>query len=608
MKHTCKKNAVKISAAIELLKEVDPASAEALSDCCNLTEKDLKARIPDASFAGKFRAWLKTQQDELDVVICPAPAHASEILTMNSELPEQSRILIIERDPLLAALLFIEADITSLIRKRRIILSIGESIDDASNKLVGLIDLPKEQGVAFCDINDTGKEWPDYQKMMIEVRDRMRLKLYNMATLIHLGPLWQHNITKNLPSIVSNPGVKALECTFEGKPAIVVAAGPSLNNSLQYIKEYKDQFVIIAVGTALRPLLQAGIRPDLVVSIDASYKIGAQFDKIDCSDLFLVASNIAFPQITDRFKGVFYGYTGGDPIGTWITRISHDTGTIMAGGTVTATAINLAVKMGCNPVICTGLDLCMAETGYTHANNSMYHGVKLPSDQLVAVPGNFRDPVLTTGQFYTYIEIISDYAKSRKDVCFLNATDDGAKLDGMRVIAPSDILDYASISPLTAYDKITALHKTAAPSGNIEKVRKEITSLIDLLSGVKEESLAGASLCNQVMIELKHPLSPHSEIIAKLEEIRVIEQRILDEAVSISFLDMSLRPIYFLLGAKFEVLDDERQKAITANKRSREMFEQIAGSAQWTQALLQEVLEKIGNTNDFDNQLGRKTA
>ncbi|MCR5105752.1 MAG: DUF115 domain-containing protein, partial [Eubacterium sp.] len=51
-------------------------------------------------------------------------------------------------------------------------------------------------------------------------------------------------------------------------PAIVVAAGPSLDKNMLKLKRAKNKAFIIAVDTAIRPLIQNGIIPDMVAIID----------------------------------------------------------------------------------------------------------------------------------------------------------------------------------------------------------------------------------------------------------------------------------------------------------------------------------------------------
>ena len=51
-------------------------------------------------------------------------------------------------------------------------------------------------------------------------------------------------------------------------PAIVVSAGPSLNKNIVELRKAKNKAFIVAVDTAVKPLVKAGIIPDLYVVVD----------------------------------------------------------------------------------------------------------------------------------------------------------------------------------------------------------------------------------------------------------------------------------------------------------------------------------------------------
>ncbi len=78
------------------------------------------------------------------------------------------------------------------------------------------------------------------------------------------------NTLKNLPAIASEGDVDALKGAFTDVPAIVVGAGPSLDRNLDLLRRASSRSIIIAVDTALRPLLTAGIVPHVVVAVDPS--------------------------------------------------------------------------------------------------------------------------------------------------------------------------------------------------------------------------------------------------------------------------------------------------------------------------------------------------
>ena len=78
------------------------------------------------------------------------------------------------------------------------------------------------------------------------------------------------NMLMNLGHYVTRPGIADLRAVAAGRPAIVVAAGPSLRRNLDLLADsgVRERFVIIAVQTVLKPMLARGIRPHFVTALD----------------------------------------------------------------------------------------------------------------------------------------------------------------------------------------------------------------------------------------------------------------------------------------------------------------------------------------------------
>ena len=77
------------------------------------------------------------------------------------------------------------------------------------------------------------------------------------------------NLFKNFPYLCEGYGVQELKNILpKDFPVIIVSAGPSLNKNIQDLKLAKGKACIIATDTAMKPLLNAGIIPDLFVIVD----------------------------------------------------------------------------------------------------------------------------------------------------------------------------------------------------------------------------------------------------------------------------------------------------------------------------------------------------
>jgi len=79
-----------------------------------------------------------------------------------------------------------------------------------------------------------------------------------------------HNIYANLTISMSAGAINDLKGGLQGETALLAAAGPSLQQHILFIREHRENMVLIAVNSALRPLLEAGVEPDFAVINDTS--------------------------------------------------------------------------------------------------------------------------------------------------------------------------------------------------------------------------------------------------------------------------------------------------------------------------------------------------
>src|SRR5688500_9262099 len=118
------------------------------------------------------------------------------------------------------------------------------------------------------------------------------------------GARYLLNTLKNLGALAREGDVAALAGAAPGVPAIVVAAGPSLDANIDALREVGEHAIIIAVDTALRPLLAAGISPHVVVAVDPTEANGRHlWDLSPCAGTYLVAEASLDPSAVEFFRG-----------------------------------------------------------------------------------------------------------------------------------------------------------------------------------------------------------------------------------------------------------------------------------------------------------------
>ena len=156
----------------------------------------------------------------------------------------------------------------------------------------------------------------------------------------------------------------------KGKTALNLAAGPSLNRSLEDIKRIQDKHLILAAGRNFKLLKQAGIRVDYLFSCEMFGWDKVIFDgltKEDCGDTILCFPPVCAPDTVAAWKG--------DKLITWDANAAEllDTPVFMMGGNSIAHHMyNFAAQiLQCDKIVLVGQDLAYTEpTGESHAKGS----------------------------------------------------------------------------------------------------------------------------------------------------------------------------------------------------------------------------------------------
>ena len=94
----------------------------------------------------------------------------------------------------------------------------------------------------------------------------------------------------------------------EDVPAIIVSAGPSLNKNIKDLKAAQGKACIIATDTAMKPLLNAGIVPDMFMIVDG-LKPAELFEHKDISKSAMITMTTVSKEPMDLHKGRKFFYT-----------------------------------------------------------------------------------------------------------------------------------------------------------------------------------------------------------------------------------------------------------------------------------------------------------
>ncbi len=175
------------------------------------------------------------------------------------------------------------------------------------------------------------------------------------------GPGWLRHYLAHLPALVQSPGLPALRGMLRGVPAVIVAAGPSLDRNVAQLARLADRAFIMCVNTAAGALARAGVRPHALVTIE-SLDISSQLRDLpflsEVPAFIELTANDAVWELPLRAKLPISVDTSSCSIFSARVDPGHH---LSAGFCVANAATSIAYVLGCNPIVLVGSDLAYVE-------------------------------------------------------------------------------------------------------------------------------------------------------------------------------------------------------------------------------------------------------
>ncbi len=181
----------------------------------------------------------------------------------------------------------------------------------------------------------------------------------NVATSMVIALQTCRNYANNLGRYAAGASLNELKDAAAGRPAVLVAAGPSLARNIHLLEDpqLRQRVVIIAAQTALKPLLARGIKPHFVTALDYHPISQRFYDGLpELPDVTLVAEPKVNSAVVDHYPGPVRFCRAGF-IDTLLGELGKPMDALPAGSTVAHLSLYLAQYLGCDPIVLTGQDL-----------------------------------------------------------------------------------------------------------------------------------------------------------------------------------------------------------------------------------------------------------
>lgn len=416
-----------------------------------------------------------------------------------------------------------------------------------------------------------------YSEELLETFNELKIIMENSlmdnATTKHFSETFTKAFISNLKHIVESTPINYFKNKFEGKSAIVVSAGPSLEKNVHELKEVQDNFIIITGARSLGTLIKNNIIPDFICMVDPG-DINCKFIEkyLDYKIPLVFFENTSYKAM-NLYKGSKVLFSG-NPVTSIILEQNIDS--LLAGGSVAHTCTSFAAYIGCNPITFIGQDFAYTGEKF-HSDSSVFEKNNKVNNKMntIQVKDVFGNLVRTDRKLNTYRINMEEIIKSYSDKTFINSTEGGANME-RTIVQPlsktiqeygKEKIEKEKIQDILNHHHIVEKEKIIKYLEKSKKILKEIYIKSEkALDYSNDMYLAFTQSKNINMNNINKKLDEIDDYIKENREKMILINSLLFEVIE----NVLCNPKYMLTSK-----DSEREKGIKVAEKSRTLYKGI---------------------------------
>ena len=384
----------------------------------------------------------------------------------------------------------------------------------------------------FCEAYDS------FARKTEEAYERLNI---STNTVVDFGKKVCKNDFMNLQYLPGcRSGMDLVGAFPEEVPAIVVSAGPSLAKNKHLLTELKGKALIVVVDTAIPQVMELGIKPDMIITVDPGKPINHFKDK-GLSDVPFIIDMDSNYEVLEYVKPENM-IVGSAESGFWIDMFNKAGSSIVGieiGGSVATAAIANLIHWGLKRIILIGQDLTFTG-GVTHIGLEKQE-FDFSTGNYAYVPGIDGEQLITRKDYLTYIRWIENMAYRFSGIEFIDATEGGALIANTKVMTFREAIDaYCTkeIDVAAVIEKAPRLfvgEEKSIITKSLQEMRLNIRNMKKQMSQASLEAHRGSVLLSRGDYNVKE-LKRINAYMQKMDDIilasneRSIFERIMPEA------------------------------------------------------------------------------
>lgn len=355
--------------------------------------------------------------------------HIKKIL---SNLGEEELLYVLDSNIELFKIALEICDLCDVLLDKRLILTISDDVKRVNEILGQLLKKDCNFTMYLPSVRIINEKYKDF-KLTLEIYNARKNSIEKFTDIIN------QNYSKN--KLLNNKNIGILFNKYKDMPVIIVSAGPSLNINKHILKKMLGKALIIAVGSALQPLLRCDVKPNMFCIIDPQPITYKQIEGCENLDIPFIYLDTASSYTVSRYNGPKYVASNDT------NHLKDNTYLIESGGSVATVVLDIAVKLGGNPIVFVGQDLAYIDNKH-HADGKMYDGeenVKYTSN-MRKIKGQNGGILYTTLGLLSFKKWIENKIIKNSHIEFINCSEGGAIIDGCKHMKLKDLPVYLRLN------------------------------------------------------------------------------------------------------------------------------------------------------------------
>lgn len=432
--------------------------------------------------------------------------------------------------------------------------------DDISN----FIELNRDDTV-IIELPSHKQNFSEEHKKFVEIfLNIVKGRRSSMATDYSFQRRWIINSMKNFKEVLSTPNILIeKKGEFKDKPAIIVAAGPSLNEEIENIRYIKENGLayIFSVGSAINTLIHHGIHPDAATTYDPTELNQKVFEKVkekDIKDIPLIfGSSVGFETLENYPGEKYHMITSQDKIANYYLEFKDDAeiDIVLDAPSIAVVTLQLLANLGFSTIILAGQNL--GYLGTSQYSEGIHYGKELTEEELengLWIEDVYGNQIQTNDGFNSMRVQMELYINNMEKGRVINTTKGGAKIDGtefkeLRDIIGNDLQEKVVFAnwlegDKTNYNKENLLNKVESMEIALDEayrwIREYNTSLYKIYDLVRNRNFKQLdTMYNKLDVSIR-ALESNSFFTTFILQMNRVQHKLLANAVKISKLEKDI--------------------------------------------------------------------